>query len=196
MLLCVQKICIHLVQPVEAMNNESSDYAVTRRAPLVASSFVKSSSWPLLQNAIRQPIPGMNDNNSVMAPLQDTVVYDTVTTVPCQPAEDQDALYISINHSSLHNKGDEAINFDGPFSEDDDCSDFTTDEAVEGSSCVQIIDPNYCKPQTPQSNWVEDNSPLVIRDGSAPTSGTISTSTSTTSGKIHSGKCNCACNVL
>ena len=176
------------------MNNEPSDCAVTRRASSDTSSFVKSSSWPLLQNAIRQPVPGMNDINSVIVPPEDTVVYDMVTTVPCQPIEDQDALYISIGHSSLRNRGDETINFDGPFREDDDCSDCTTDEAIEGSSCVQIIDPNYSRPQIPQSNWLEDNSPLMMQDGSTQ-SVTIS-APSTTNGKMHSGKSECVCNVL
>lgn len=62
----------------------------------------------------------MNDINSAIASPEDTVVYDTITTVPYQPVEDQDALYVSISHSSLCNR-DETINFDGPFYEDDDC---------------------------------------------------------------------------
>ena len=169
-------VCIHLVQPVQAMNNELNDFAVTRRALPDTSSFVKSSSWSLLQNTIRQQFPGMNDINSVIVPPEDTAVYDKVTTVPCQPVEDQDALYISISHSSLRNRADETINFDGPFSEDDDCSDCPTDEAIEGSSCVQVTHPNH--------------SPMVIQDGS--TQGvTISAPTSTTSGKMHSGRCEC-----
>ena len=77
-----------------------------------------------------QPVPGMNNINSVIAPLEDTCsgvryMY-SYTTVTCQPVEEQDALYSyvsgSISHS-LRNRGDETINFDGPFCEDDDCSD-------------------------------------------------------------------------
>lgn len=71
------------------------------------------------------------------------------------------------------------------------CSDCTTNEAIEGSSCAQI---NYLEPQIPQSNWFEDNSPLVMQDGS--TQSVKISAPSTTNGKMHSGGCECVCNVL
>ena len=60
-------------------------------------------------------------------------------------------------------------------------SDFTADKAVEGSSYVQMADTDYCKAQIPQSNWLEDSSPLVMQDGSTPTS--------ISSGKPHLDRC-------
>ena len=177
-----------LVQPV---SNESND-ALTRRVPST-SSFVKSSSWPILQNALRQPITGMDDINSNVPCPQDTctVMYDNITTIPCQPAEDKDAHYISTNHSSLPNKADEAIDMTGPFCEGlsgcvDDYSDYSTNqfEAEEG---IQIIIPVYCKPQIPQSNWLDD-SPLVMQDEPNP-SMTISMPTSTSNGKKNLCRC-------
>ena len=79
--------------------SQAGDHGVTRRASSATSSVPKVSRKLLLQNGFLQPVPAMNDNSSVMASLQDKAV--AICTVSCQPAEDQDALYISISCSSL-----------------------------------------------------------------------------------------------
>ena len=177
-------ICVYLVQPVEVASDEPNNHAVTTRDSSV-SAFVKSSSWPSLQNALCQPITRTDDINRVIPYAQDTAIYDKVTTVPCQPAEDQDALYISTNYSSLPNKADETIDINGPFCEGlsgyvDDYSDYGTNQCEEEG--IQFLVPNYCKPQSPQSHWLED-SPLVMQDEHSPTITVSVPSSTTTSGK-------------
>ena len=180
-------MCAHLVQPEEARNNESSDCAVTRRAPSAASSVVKSPSWPLLQNAnTRYPFNESNVINDVTLLSQykqETVSYDKVTTVSCQPAEDQNAIYTSIKSSSLPNKG-EKIDITGPFCEGlsgdiDDYSDYSTNDPEEGSLCIHAITPNFYIPDSPQPVLVEESS-LVLPDGPSQ-----SISACATSGKRH-----------
>ena len=77
------------------MDYESSDYTVIRRAPSANSSVAKSLSWPLLQCAsICHPfyINDINDATVLSQYKQDAMSYDKVTTVSCQPTEDQVAM--------------------------------------------------------------------------------------------------------
>ena len=55
--------------------SQAGDYGVTRRASSATSSVPKASCKLLLQNDFLQPVSAMNDNSSVMASLQDKVVY-------------------------------------------------------------------------------------------------------------------------
>ena len=154
--------------PAEAVSNEPSGHVVTRKASS-ALNIAKSPSWPSFKYAI-QPMTAMNGIDKV--PLsQDTPVHhdDDITTTSCQPAEEQDALYFSINHSSLHNKGDETMDINGPFCEGlsgciDDYSDYSTNKAEEGSYCLLTFVPNYYIPENPPI-IVVDESPLVLQDG-------------------------------
>ena len=133
----------------------------------------------------------MNDINSV--PLsQDIVVRhddNDVTMSSCQPAEEQDMLYFSVNNSSLHNKGNETMDFNGPFCEGlsrciDDYSDYSTNDAEEGSFCSSKFVPvHYYIPKNPVPIVMEE-SPLVLQDGQAVTiSVATNASTTSTSGK-------------
>ena len=91
------------------MDHESSDYTVTRRAPSATSTVAKSLSWLLLQCASTRHPFYMNDiNDATVLPQykQDTMSYDKVTTVSCQPTEDQVAMYISNKLLSLPNKSE------------------------------------------------------------------------------------------
>ena len=173
-------MCVHLVQPVEVAGNEASNHVVT-------------TSSPILQNTLLQPITGMDDINSIIACPQDTLAYD-ITTVPCQPAEDKDTLFISTNHSSLPNKADETIVMIEPFCEGlsgcvDDYSYYSTDQ-FEVEEGIQYIVPIYCKPQIPQFHWFEDcplvvqDCPLVVQDEHSPTITILVPSSTTGSGKI------------
>ena len=182
-------MCAHLAQPVEAKNDESMDHAVTRKAHSVTSSLEKSSSWPLLQSAAtRHLFNESNDINDVtLLPQckQDTIACDNkVTTISCQPTEDQDAMYVSTKSSSLPNKG-ENIELTGPFCEGlsgdiDDYSDYSTNDPEEGSLCMLSTVPNFYIPDSPQPVFVEE-SPLVLPDG--PSQSISDCALTTTSGK-------------
>lgn len=155
----------------EAVSNEPTSHVVTRKAPS-ATKIVKSPSWPTLKHAIR-PMTAMNDVDSVILPQDLHHDDNNVTTTSCQPAEEQDVLYFSVNHSSLHNKGNETMDINGPirpFCEGlsgcvDDYSDYSTNEAEEGSYCLSTFVPvNYYIPENPLPITVEE-SPLVLQDG-------------------------------
>ena len=164
-----------LVQPVEAVNNELMDHAVTRKAHSVTSSLGKSPSWPLLQKAATRHLfhesNDINDGNLLPRCEQGTLAYDDkVTTISYQPTEDQDTMYVSTKSSSLPNKG-EKIDLTGPFCEGlsgdiDDYSDYSTNDAdpEEGSLCMQMVSPRFYIPDSPQPVFVEE-SPLMLPDG-------------------------------
>ena len=170
-----------IVVVAEAVNNEPSSHEATRKASS-AANIVKSPSWPTLKHAVR-PMTAMNGIDSVTLPQDMPVCHhddNDVTTTSCQPAEEQDALYFSVNHSSLHNKGNEAMDINRPFYEGlsrDNYSDYSTYEAEEGSNYLSTFVPiNYYIPENPLPIMVEE-SPVVFQDGpneiitvSAPTS--------------------------
>ena len=186
-------IIVYPVQPLQAktVSTEPSSHGVTRKASS-ASGFVKSPSWPSLKHAI-QPITLINDV-SIDPPLPcDTVVChdnNDVTTTACQPTEEQDALYFSVNKSSLHNKGDEIMDINGPFCEGlsgciDDYSDHATNQPEEGSTCMLTLNSECCYiPEKPLPIVIED-SPLVLQDDPNETITVSLPTNSTSSGKKH-----------
>ena len=178
-------IFVDIVQeiPVEAVSDEPSGHVATRKASS-ASKIVKS---PTLKDAVR-PMTAMNDIDSVTVPQDIRHDDNDVTTISHQPAKEQDAMYFSVTHSSLHNKGnDEAMDINGPirpFCEGlsgcvDDYSDYSTNEAEEGSYCLSAFVPvNYYMPENPQPIVVEE-SPLVFQDEAL----TVSVPSTSSSGK-------------
>lgn len=168
-------MCINLVKDVqaEAVSNEPSDHVTTRKVSS-ASGLVKSPSWPSFKDAFYQSITATNDFTGTSSFLltrhrQDTMEYhnpssdDKDITTCYQPVEERDVFYVSTSHSSVQNKGDEKIDMNGPL-----CEDHSANVAEETSSCLQTIGQvTYCMSQIPQPIWLDEDSPLVILDGSS-----------------------------